>query len=73
MKDENLSSFLRKHYGTLTDCAKELGVTQRTVQNWISTNPRGLLKHAPEIVAQKNITWTQLGGEVLYHEEKLQG
>ena len=42
-----------------------------TVNNWINKNPRGVLKHAPEIVSSKNITWTQLSGEVLFQEDEL--
>jgi len=31
-----------------------------------------MLKYAPEIVAKKDITWTQLAGEVLARENELQ-
>ena len=66
-----MKSFILKHFGSGSSCAEELGVTKMTVNNWINKNPRGILKHAPEIVATKNTTWTQLSGEVLFQEEIL--
>ena len=57
-----MKQFIFKHFGSVSNCADELGV---------SKNPRGVLKHAPEIVASKNITWTQLSGEVLFQEDEL--
>ena len=66
-----MKSFITKHFGTCSACAEELGVTKMTVNNWINKNPRGMLKHAPEIVSTKNTTWTQLSGEVLFQEELL--
>lgn len=68
---EGLAAFICKHFGTETKCADELGVSQRTIRNWKTSNPRGILKHGPEIVRGKNVTWTQLAGEVLYQEEML--
>jgi len=67
----DLKKYILRHYGTETACARELGVTRQTVSNWQSKSPRGMLKHAPEIVAAKNTTWTQLSGEVLNREEEL--
>lgn len=69
MKD--LKDFIRKHFGSNANCAEQLGVTSMTVNNWINKNPRGMLKYAPEIVSIKNITWTQLSGEVLFQEDEL--
>lgn len=59
-----MRDFIKKHWGTNKKCAEELGVTSATVTNWIRRNPRGILKHAPEIVATKNTTYLQLFGEV---------
>lgn len=66
-----MKDFILKHFGTASNCADELRVSKMTVNNWINKNPRGVLKYAPEIVSSKNITWTQLSGEVLFHEELL--
>ena len=63
--------FISKHWGGPAPCARDLGVTRQTVVNWMTSNPRGILKHAPEIVARHNVTWTQLSGEVLYAEGEL--
>jgi transposase-like protein len=69
---DSLASFLRKHYGSVTEAALQLGVTEQTVYKWVRENPRGLLKHMPTMVTQCNVTETQILGEVLYHEECLQ-
>jgi transposase-like protein len=70
-KETEFAKYIAKHYGTVEQCSSELGVTSQTVYNWINKTPRGMLKFAPEIVAAKDTTWTQLSGEVLYHEDLL--
>lgn len=67
----DLKKYIIKHYGTDTACAKALGITRQTVNNWVTKNPRGMLKFAPEIVAKNDTTWTQLSGEVLNREDEL--
>ena len=69
--DQVMKSYIRTHFGTIVKCADELGVTTQTVQNWIQRNPRGILKHAPEIIATKDTTYIQLEGEVLYREHEI--
>ena len=71
MSSEDLGAFLRKHYGTLENCADQLGVDRRTVYRWCSHNPSGLLKHMPTMVNQCNTTPTQIMGEVMFQEEIL--
>jgi len=66
-----MRDFIKKHWGTNKKCAEELGVDPNTVTNWIKRNPRGILKHAPEIVATKNITHLQLHGEVEWREHEI--
>ena len=68
---DSLALFLRKHYGSVTEAALQLGVTEQTVYKWVRENPRGLLKHMPTMVTQCNVTETQILGEVMYHEEML--
>jgi len=41
------------------------------VGNWLRYNPRGILKHAQQIVEEKNTTYLQLHGEVEYREHEL--
>tara|TARA_R110000787_G_scaffold43672_2_gene106965 strand:- start:2063 stop:2302 length:240 start_codon:yes stop_codon:yes gene_type:complete len=67
----DLKKFIKKHFGSSVDCAKALNVNPQTVYNWHTSNPRGMLKFAPEIVNLCNTTWTQLAGEVLHREEEL--
>lgn len=68
---ESMKSYLKTLYGSQKQCASELGVTTATVQNWIKKNPRGILRHAPEIIKYKDTTFTQLIGEVLFREYEL--
>jgi DNA-binding XRE family transcriptional regulator len=70
-KTNDFKTFIKKHFGTQSNCATELGVTTMTVYHWQTNNPRGMLKHAPEIVQKCNTTWTQLAGEVLQREEEI--
>lgn len=67
----DMKKFIKKTYGSNVRMAKELGISPQTVTNWISSNPRGMLRHAPEIVANTNTTYHKLAMEVLYHEEYL--
>lgn len=67
-----MKGYLIKHFGSLAQCAEELGVTPVTVRNWVRKNPRGILKHAPEIIATKDTTYLQLQGEVMVREEEIQ-
>lgn len=67
-----MKSYIKKHFGTIRSCASELGVTTQTVQNWIRRNPRGILKHAPEIIAQKDTTYLQLQGEVMHRQHEIE-
>jgi len=66
-----MRDYIKKHWGTNKKCAEELGVTPRTVTNWIKRNPRGSLKNAAEIVATKNTTYLQLNGEVEWREHEI--
>lgn len=67
-----MKAYLKTLYGSQKACAEELGVTTATVQNWIKKNPRGILRHAPEIIRYKNTTFTQLMGEVMFREYELE-
>ena len=67
-----MNSYIKKHFGTIQKCADELGVSTRTVSNWIHRNPKGILKHGIEITAKKDTTWMQLQGEVEFCLEALE-
>lgn len=66
-----MKSYIKTLYGSQKACAEQLGVTTATVQNWIKKNPRGILRHAPEIIRYKDTTFTQLMGEVMFREYEL--
>lgn len=68
----DFKEFIGKHYGSQTRLAKSLGVTPETVRSWIVYNPRGILKHSPEIIKEKNVTASQIIWEVMFHERYLQ-
>ena len=51
----DLRKMITKHFGGVSGCARELGVTRQTVMNWTVKNPRGMLKYAPEIVSTKGL------------------
>tara|TARA_R110000787_G_scaffold85190_1_gene181982 strand:+ start:270 stop:512 length:243 start_codon:yes stop_codon:yes gene_type:complete len=69
--NNDLKKLIKKIYGSQLNCSIRLGVTPQTVHNWHDKNPRGMLKFAPEIVCQCDITWTQLAGEVLMRENEI--
>jgi transposase len=69
---EQMKSFIKKHWGSQLELAEHLGVTTATVQNWLKKNPRGILKYGPEIVRDKDVTFTQLNGEVYFRECEMQ-
>ena len=66
-----MKEFIRKHWGTNKACAAELGVTEQTIGNWIRYNPRGILKHAKQIVEENDISYLQLHGEVEFREHEI--
>jgi predicted transcriptional regulator len=68
-----MKEFIRKHFGfgSQKALAAELGVTEQTIGNWIRYNPRGILKHAQQIVEENDITYLQLHGEVEYREHEI--
>ena len=67
----DFKEFIGTHYGTQTRMAKELGITTATINGWIKRNPRGILKYAPEIIKDKNVTASQIVWEVMHHERIL--
>ena len=66
-----MRDYIKKHFGSQKQCAEELGVSEKTVGNWMTKNPSGILKHARQIVETKNTTYLQLHGEVEYREHEL--
>ena len=52
--------------------SKQLGISNQTVTNWMKSNPRGMLKYIPEIVAKVDATEREVVWEVMFQEETLQ-
>jgi len=71
IKTKQMKDYIKKHFGSQKQCAEELGVSEKTVGNWMKNNPSGILKHARQIVETKNTTYLQLHGEVEYREHEL--
>jgi len=43
------------HWVNYEHCAFELGVSYRTIYNYVNTNPTGILKHTAAVVQKDNI------------------
>jgi len=69
--ENDLKKFIKKKFGSSIKCANALNVKPQTVYNWHTSNPRGMLKFAPEIVRLCDTTWTQLSAEVINREDEL--
>jgi len=67
-----MRKFIKKHYGTQLSMSKQLGISNQTVTNWMKSNPRGMLKYIPEIVAKVDATEREVVWEVMFQEETLQ-
>jgi DNA-binding XRE family transcriptional regulator len=66
-----MKKFIKKYYGSNKNLAKDLGITNQTVSNWITNNPRGMLKFLPEISLKVNISERQIMWEIINHENTL--
>lgn len=66
-----MKHYIKRLYGSQTNLAKALGVTDRTVRYWLAERPQAMLKHTSEIIRTSNTTQLELVGEVLHHEEQL--
>jgi hypothetical protein len=57
---QNLKQFLQQHFDSLDHCAESLDVSRRTVENYIYSNPTGILRHSAKIVQMKEVNPLQL-------------
>jgi predicted DNA-binding protein YlxM (UPF0122 family) len=55
-----LKEFINEYYASIDECAAELSVSRRTIENYIYVNPCGILKHSGRIVTRKNVDPLQL-------------
>jgi|TARA_R100000479_G_C6194566_1_gene132437 DNA invertase Pin-like site-specific DNA recombinase len=73
MNKEDLKDYIKKLYGSQQACANALGVDRRTVYRWINENPKRMIKYVDTIVKTSDTTKIQIIGEILYHDEELNG
>ena len=51
----NLKEFIQTHWANYDQCAFDLGVSHRTIVNYVHTNPTGILKHTAAVVQKDNV------------------
>jgi hypothetical protein len=51
----NLRQFIRQLWESDQHAADDLGVSLRTIKNWMAVNPTGILKHSTWIVQKQNV------------------
>ena len=51
----NLKEFIKTHWVNYDQCAFDLGVSHRTIVNWVHNNPTGILKHTAAVVQKENV------------------
>jgi DNA invertase Pin-like site-specific DNA recombinase len=73
MMKEDLKDYIKKLYGSQKACADALGVDRRTVHRWINENPKRMIKYVDTIVKTSDTTKIQIIGEILYHDEEING
>jgi len=66
-----LKEFINEYYASIDECAAELSVSRRTIENYIYVNPCGILKHSGRIVTRKNVDPLQLFDAVSETMEQL--
>jgi hypothetical protein len=50
----NLNQYIKTHWQSDEKAAADLGVSLRTIKNWKSVNPSGILKHTGQIIQRVN-------------------
>jgi hypothetical protein len=50
----NLKQYIKTHWQSDENAAADLGVSLRTIKNWTSVNPSGILKHTGQIIHRVN-------------------
>jgi len=75
MKSESntmkLKAYIIKHFEGLDDCAKRLGVSRRTVENYIYSNPTGILKHSGQLMQMDGVDPFELFDVVAENVEQI--
>jgi hypothetical protein len=60
-------------YGSHKACHESLGVNRSTLYRWLNNDPRRMLRYCDRIAKQTDTTKLQLEGEILFHDELVNG
>lgn len=66
-----LKAYIIKHFEGLDDCAERLGVSRRTVENYIYSNPTGILKHSGQLMQMDGVDPFELFDVVAENVEQI--
>lgn len=53
--DMNLKMYLQHHFGSLTACAEMIEVDRKTLYNYVTKDPEGVLRHTSRLMKNENI------------------
>jgi len=67
----NLKQYIKTHWQSDEKAAADLGVSLRTIKNWTSVNPSGILKHSGKIMQRKGIEVLELFDAVAQSMEQI--
>jgi len=67
----NLKQYIKTHWQSDENAAADLGVSLRTIKNWTSVNPSGILKHSGKIMQRKGIEVLELFDAVAQSIEQM--
>jgi len=67
----NLKQYIKAHWQSDEKAAADLGVSLRTIKNWTSVNPSGILKHSGKIMQRKGIEVLDLFDAVAQSMEQM--
>lgn len=67
----NLKQYIKAHWQSDENAAADLGVSLRTIKNWTSVNPSGILKHSGKIMQRKGIEVLDLFDAVAQSMEQM--
>lgn len=56
----NLKQYIKANWQSDENAAADLGVSLRTIKNWTSVNPSGILKHSGQIVKRQDMEVLEL-------------
>lgn len=54
-----MNEFIKEHFKSKTELAKQLGVTGQTIQNW-GKNPSAMYKHLPKLCELTGLTASEI-------------